>query len=163
VRIAVVNIRRLFNNCEGNANYKAKATGEQAKILAELNRLKKEIEAAQAALKTRKPGTSDYWELREDLMLKQSSFEAKSKFYQQQMGAKDQQWTEQLYKQILECTGEVAKQNEIDIVLAKDEPDLPAAGGTELMLTIRTHKLLYSADDMDITEQVLALLNVRSE
>lgn len=160
LRIAVVNIRELFASCKKNADYQVQATRQRNEIYAELEKLSNEIEVAKAALKTRKVGAGDYWNLRKDLALKQSSLEAKKELYQQQLVQKDQQWTEQLYKQIIDVVAQVAKQKGVDIVLAKDEPDLPAAASSiEFMLAIRTHKLLYAADDLDITKEVLALLD----
>lgn len=162
VRVAVVNLRELFANCKQNAEYETKAVEEEGKAIAELEKLAGEVEAATAALKTRKIGTSDYWDLRQELMLKQSGLEVKKEFYQQQMMQKNQQWTEGLYQQILKCVAEAAKRKGIDIVLAKGERDLPAASGIELMLTIRLRELMYASEDLDITKDVMVLLDANS-
>jgi len=161
-RLAVVNLRELFQNCKKNAEYEAKAAEQEGKALAELEKLAGEVEAVTAALKTRKIGTSDYWALREELMLKQSGLEAKKEFYQQQMTQRSRRWTEELYQQILKCVAEAAKRKGIDIVLAKDQMNLPAASGIELMLTIRLRELLYASEDLDITKDVMALLDAHS-
>ena len=95
-------------------------------------------------------------------MLKQSGLEVKKEFYQQQMMQKNQQWTEGLYQQILKCVAEAAKRKDIDIVLAKGERDLPAASGIELMLTIRLRELMYASEDLDITKDVMVLLDAHS-
>ena len=63
-------------------------------------------------------------------------------------------WTEKMYLEVLNAVGKIAKQKGYDLVLEKDEIELPAASATELMLIIRTHKVLYNNDDMDITSEV---------
>lgn len=159
-RIGVVSLRELFQNCKKNADYRTKVEKEQEEALAELNQLSAEIEASKAALKTRKVGSEDYWQLQRELLLKQSGFNAKKEFFQQRLMQKDRQWTEELFREILKYAGEAAKQKGLDIVLARDELDLPSdASSTELMLAIRTHKLLYAAEELDITKDVLVLMD----
>ena len=41
----------------------------------------------------------------------------------------------------------------------KDEVEFPTSSANELMLNIRTNKLLYSGGCMDITDEVIALLD----
>ena len=53
------------------------------------------------------------------------------------------------------------KQKGYDLVLEKDEIELPAASATELMLIIRTHKVLYYNEDLDITSEVLAAVDAQ--
>jgi len=163
LRIAVVNIRELFTESKKNSDYQAQASQQRNEIYAELEALSSEIDAAKAVLKTRKVGAGDYWDLRKELALKQGALEAKKELYQQQINQKDQQWTEQLYKQIIDAVGKVAEQQSFDIVLAKDEPELPVGASTlEFMLAIRTHKVLYASQQLDITKEVLALIDSNS-
>jgi Skp family chaperone for outer membrane proteins len=162
LRVGVVSLRQLFQESRKNLEYKVQAEAEQQKVLAELNQLSDEVDAAKAALKTRKTDSDDYWRLKQELLGKQSTLEAKKEFYQQHLTHKDQRWTEQLYREILTCTAQVAKQKGFDLVMARDDGELSAdAGTTELMLTIRTHKLLYAAEELDITRDVMAVLDAK--
>ncbi|MCK4913536.1 MAG: OmpH family outer membrane protein [Planctomycetes bacterium] len=160
MKIGVVNVREIFQNCKRNESYRQQATAEQDKIIAELEKLAKEIEAEKAGLKTLKVGSSDYMELMKELMSKQANLQAQQEFYKQQIELKDQQWTEKLYEDILRQTAIVAEQNRLAVVFEKDEIDLPAANANDLMLTIRTHKILYSGGAEDITAEVMEKLNV---
>jgi len=161
LKIGVVRMRTVFQDCKKNIEHQKQLNAEQNRIIAELEKLSKEAEALKADLMTRKPGSSDHSNLMQQVMDKQAQFGARKEFHQQQMAYKDQQWTEQLYKDILEVVKQVAKANGLDIVLAKEEPDFPTTSQTELMLAIRTHKLLYSADGFDITKEVVKLLNAK--
>ena len=50
-KIAVASVRTVFQNCKKNADYKTKMTAEQDKVIAELEKINKEIDALQADLK----------------------------------------------------------------------------------------------------------------
>lgn len=157
--IGVVSVRRIFQDCERNAKYRQEALAEQDRIVAELEKLAKEIEAEKAGLKTLKPASDDHLAQTKEILERQASLQAQREFHKQHIELKDQRWTEQLYKDILEQTSKVAKQKGLDLVFEKDEIDLPAPSANELMLAIRTHKVLYSEGCLDITEAVMAGLD----
>jgi Skp family chaperone for outer membrane proteins len=65
-----------------------------------------------------------------------------------------------IYTDILRIVNEVAQQKGLDLVLEKNEPELlDSTPANELMLTIRTHKVLYSGGCVDITDEVIARLD----
>ena len=41
--------------------------------------------------------------------------------------------------------------------------DLSSVNRTELMFSVRTHKLLYCREELDITKQVLQYINAQKE
>jgi Skp family chaperone for outer membrane proteins len=159
-KIGVVSIRRIFQDCKRNVRYRQEASAEQEQIVAELDKLRKEIEAEEAGLRTLKAGSSDYLELMKGILEKQASLQARQEFHKQQLAMKDQRWTEQLYTDILRETGEVAKEKGLDIVFENDEPELPALSAQDLMMAIRTHKVLYSGGGLDITNEVMSRVDV---
>ncbi len=161
LKIGVVSIRSVFQDCKKSSEHQKKLGDEQNRIITELEKLSKEIEALKAELMTRKPGSSDYSKLMLQMMDKQAQLGARKEFHQQEIMLKDQQWTEQLYKDIIKSVEQVAKTKGLDIVLAKEELDFPSTNQTELMLAIRTNKLLFSADGLDITKEVVKLLNTQ--
>ena len=81
--------------------------------------------------------------------------QAQQKFYEQQLELKDQRWTENLYRDILEATENVAKEKALTMVLENSAIDLPALNSQDLMMTIRTNKVLYSDGSLDISEDVM--------
>jgi len=90
---------------------------------------------------------------------KEGQQQTKKKFYEQQLSVKDQRWTEKLYQDILRITREVAKEKGLDIVLENNEPQFPAPTANELMMLIRTHKVLYSGGCVDISDEVTKKLD----
>lgn len=160
-KVGVVDVEKVFQQCKRNAGYREQAQAEQEKIIAELEKASREIEAEKAGLKALKPESDDYLEMMKQTFQKQASLQAQQEFYKQQMALKDQRWTEQLYVDILSIVEEVAGQKGLDMVLTKEQVQLPAPSINELMMVVRTHKLLYSGGCIDITGEVTAKLDAK--
>ena len=158
-KIGVVNIRKVFRDCKRNDKYRADAMSEQARLDTEQQKLQNEIEAQKVGLKALKPGSNDYLTQVKELLKKQAELEANRQFNNQQRVLKDQQWTENLYKEILQITSELAEQKGLVMVFEKGEVEFPSMSPDDLMLTLSTHKLLYSDGCLDITDEVIARLD----
>ncbi len=159
--IGVVDVRRVFRDCKRNAKYGADALAEQARLDAELEKLSKEIDSQKAGLKALKPGSSDYLAQIKELLQKQAKLEANRQFNNQQRALKDQRWTEGIYVEILKIISALAEQKRLDLVLQKDVAEFPTESPDELMMTLSTHKLLYSGGCLDITDEVMAQLDAQ--
>jgi len=159
VKIATVSVRKVFLSCQANARYRADELAEQSKISAAMDLLRKEIQAQEAGLKALRPGSADHLEQYRELFNKQYALEAQQKFNSQQRMLKDRRWTEELYKEILRITKTLAEEKGLDMVLEKDEPEFPVPSPDELMMTLSTHKVLFSAGCVDITDEVVARLD----
>jgi outer membrane protein len=162
LKIGVVSVRKIFQDCRRNVKYKQEITAERDKLEAELENLSKQIDVGKSSLKMLKPGSADYLSGMKEVLEKQGSLQAKQEFFKRQMDMREQVVIEQLFKDVVKATGEVAKDKGFDMVLEKSEPDLPAANSNELTLTISTHKVLYSAGCEDITDAVMAKVDANS-
>jgi Skp family chaperone for outer membrane proteins len=157
--VGVVDVRKVFRDCKKNAKYGASVMAEEEKWNAEQEKLAKEIESQGNGLRALRPGSGDYLAQYKELLQKKAELETSRQFNTQQRTAKDQRWTEELYIEILKIVAELAEQKELDLVLQKDVADFPTESPDELMLTLSTHKLLYSGGCLDITSEVLARLD----
>lgn len=158
-KAAVVSIRKVFQDSKKGIGYRQEAIAEQDRIIAEMEKLSKEIETDRAGLKTLNPDSSDYMASAKRLFEKQANYQARQEFYKQQMELKDQLWTKALYQDILRISGDVAKEEGLDVVFKEDEVDFSDPDISELGLAIRTQKLLYSGGCIDITDEVKARLD----
>jgi len=154
-KFGVVSIKTIFETSQKNVKYREETTVQQGKIIADLDKLSKEMQADEAGLKTLVIGSSDYIALTKGIFEKQAKLEALQEFYKQQMTMQDKAWTEKIYEDIIRITGEVAAQRGLTMVFAKDEVEFPTSTANELMLAIRTNKLLYSGGCVDITGDVM--------
>jgi Skp family chaperone for outer membrane proteins len=160
-KVGIISLRGVLEKCDKNVAANRKFEAEGKRITGQLERLQKEAEALEAGIKTRKPGSSDYMGKMQELIEKKSKLEAMDKFYQQKFNLEQQQWAEELFQEVIAITGEFAKSQGIDIVLAREEFEFPMENSNELMLTIKTGKVLYYADKLDITADVLAAVNAK--
>jgi Skp family chaperone for outer membrane proteins len=163
LKIAVVSIQKIFQKCKRGASYREEAITEQDRVIAELEKLSKEIEAEKAGLKTLKENSSDYMARAKELFEKQASYQARQEFYKQQMELKDKLWTKEIYQDILRIAGEVAKEKGLDLVFREDEVDFSETNANELGLAMRVQKLLYSGGCLDITDEVTARLDAEKQ
>ena len=158
-KIGVVSILKVFRDCKRSDAHRTEFNAEQSRTIAALKTLTKEIEKQEAGLKALKPESSDYLAQRKKLIDNQVRLEAEQKFYKEQAILKQYKWSKELYQEILRITSELAEQKGLDLVLKKDEIDLLALSVNEISETVRTHKVLYSAGCVDISDEVVARLD----
>ncbi len=161
--IGIISVRKVFQDCKRGAKYSAEASAEQQRLKAELEKMSKEVEAGEAGLKALKPGSGDYMTQIKELLEKRANYRAKQELYGQQMELTDQMWTKELYQDILRTVGEVAKEKGLKLVLREEEIDFSETNITELGLTMRTHKVLYSGGCVDITGEITARLDAEEK
>ncbi len=167
-KIGIVSIKEVFDKCTMKAEVEKTLSDEGDKRFAELKRLEESIESGKVTLHKFREGSQDYLDTLKDLMMKQSQLEAQREFYQQELGLKEMRNKEEIYRRILEVVAKVAEGKDLDIILSRDDNYLsqpesaanpPAQNPTELILTTKTHKLLYFNSSLDITEDVLSAMN----
>jgi Skp family chaperone for outer membrane proteins len=106
-------------------------------------------------------------ELLQALMIKQSQLDAQKGFFQQDLTVKEMQGKEKIYRKILEVIASVAQEKGLDMILSRDDNYLnrpddlgpPAQSPADLVLTTKTHKLLYFNPSLDITADVLGAMS----
>ncbi|MGA2171576.1 MAG: OmpH family outer membrane protein [Sedimentisphaerales bacterium] len=155
LKIGVVSVRKIFQDCRRNVKYRQEMTAERDKMEAELEKLSKEIDLGKTSMKALKPSSSDYAALMKEILDKQGRLQAQQEFFKRQMDMRQRGVMEELYKDIIKATAEVAKSKDFDMVLEKSEPDLPADNSDQLTIEISTNKVLYNAGCEDITDAVL--------
>ena len=158
-RIGIVSVNRILTNSKKHAQWQDKMAVEEQTVRGEIEKLGKELEALQADMATRKVGSNDHMKLMRQALDKEAAHEARKQSYEREMSLKVQFWTESLYRDVLGVISTVAKEKGLDMVIAKEEVEFPSAGIRDLMLSIRTNKVLYHSEHMDITNEVLAILD----
>lgn len=154
--VGVVSIRKIFQDCKRNAKYRDQVIAEQGRIAAELDMLSREIEAQKDGLKVLRESSDDYLVLMKEVLEKQGKLQVQREIYERQRALKEQKLIEQLYKDILRETRQVAERKGLDVVFERSEPDFPSPSANDLTMTISTHKLLYGDGCVDITDEVMA-------
>ncbi|MBN2019601.1 MAG: OmpH family outer membrane protein [Sedimentisphaerales bacterium] len=156
LKIGVCSVRKIFQGCKRNAAYRQQMSAESDRMEAEMKKLSAEIDLDKQGLRSLKTGTADYSQAMKEILEKQGRLQAQQEYFKRVMEMRENQMIENLFKDVIKATAEVAKEKGLDLVLERSEPELPAGGSTELTLTISTHKVLYNAGCDDITDAVLA-------
>ncbi len=155
-KVGVINVDLVFKNSRRHAKWKNQMDADMAKLQAKMDKLRTDGAAIEADMLTREVGSADYMRLMSDYLDKVAEVDAKKKYYEQDMILKGKQWMAELYNKIRSSVETTAKLRRLDIVLVANEVVLPALSATELSSVIRTNKVLYHTDEIDITEEVLA-------
>jgi Skp family chaperone for outer membrane proteins len=158
-KIGTVSIMKVFRDCKRIVSHRTEFLTWQGRIRVELEKLSKEIEAQEAALKALKRDSSDYLIQRKELINKRTSLQAQQDFNKEHAILKEYIWSKKLYQDILRITSELAEQKGLDLVLEKDEIDEISLSVNEISRTMSTHKVLYSGGCVDISDEVLARLD----
>lgn len=156
LKCGVVSIKNVFEKSKRNEKYRQQTQAEFKRLQAELDKMRADIEAGEAGLKTLKPESEEYMQQARELLTKRATAKAQKEFYESQLELTDQRWTEQLYQMVINATEEIAKEKGLDIVFAKEEPDFPLPSSNELMLTVRTNTVVYAGGCVDISADVMA-------
>ena len=157
--IGIVDVRRALRDCKATAKYRERTNAENNKMDAEEEQISREIQALAAGLRALKPGTSDHLAQYREYLQKQADLKTLQEFNPQQKALKHQQWTQELYQEILRITKVLAAEKGLPLVLGSDEPEFPIQRYEELAMTLSTHKVLYSNGCLDITDEVIAELD----
>ena len=158
-KVAVVDVTKVLESSKKHQTWKDKMEKEQEQMKAEFAKMTSDLESLQQNIKLRKVGSDDYINLSSQFVEKKAIMEAKNAFYEEKVTSQMQNWTEDLYKTLMIVVDRVAQQKGIDLVLAKEQLDLPAPSLRDFMLTIKTKKVLYNDNKLDITAEVLAALD----
>ena len=158
-RIGIVSVQQLLAKSKDNARWEEQIMEEQAQVRAQFEQISADIKALDEDMKTRKFGSEDYFKLEREIIEKQTALKAKDAFYQEDFDRRQRRWIENLFQKILSVSADVAQKKGLDMVLAKEEFDFPSRSASDLLLTIKTGKVLYHNPKLDITDEVLTALD----
>jgi Skp family chaperone for outer membrane proteins len=157
--IGVVSIEKALQNCQATAKFKERTDTEKNQMDAEQKKLEGEIGSLRGVLQNLVPNSADWLAQYKDMVKKESELEALKKMNPQVLAMRAHQWTERLYPEILRVTKELAAKKGLHLVLSIEEPQLPTQRYEELVMTLRTHKVLYTGGCVDITNEVIVELD----
>ena len=162
MKIGSVSVRKIFLNSQRSAAYRREVTAERQRTEAKLAELNKEIEIEEAGMKMLDTGSSDYLAKFEKILKKRADLQTEKDFYTKRVSLKEQKTTEDLYKDILDETRAIAKEKGFDLVMEMSEPDFPSTSPTQLEMSIGTHKVLYCAGCIDISDEVMTRVDAKA-
>ena len=161
-KIGVVSWRTVLNTCDSSTEMDKQFSEKRKLAEDEITKLQDEVVSLEIDVKTSKPGSDDYMEKMQQLFQKKAIVEAKQQFHKQEIAIREQKAAEDVFRQVIEASQEVGKEMGLDLVLAKSDNEFPLANPSDLMLTVRTTKVYYNSDAIDITPEVIERMNAKN-
>jgi Skp family chaperone for outer membrane proteins len=157
-RIGVVSVMKILRDCQRQSAHEKEVAAEQDRLSAELSEMNQKLARENDQLKTFKPGTPEHLDLYKAMAEGQGRLRALQEYYQNASTLKDKQWTEQLFKEVVEATAKIAEQKGLALVLERTEPEYPIPA-ERFFLAVGSYKVLYAKGCTDLTAEVQAAID----
>lgn len=129
---------------------------------AQLQEQKAVVDAAEADLDAYAPGTAEYEAAQERFSQRVIEYEALGEFFRRKIAVERARRLRDVYSQIKVSLQTLSVERGYDIVLVDDSkvplPD-ENVGMQEITLQISARRILYSADEVDITDELITRMN----
>ncbi len=160
-RVATVDPARVFNDMQETKDLQTKIDSENQRLNAESNRRAEEIKKLRTQRDQIKPDHPQYNQLDQQILKKSMELESWGKFESIRVELVQKRTMKKLFERVQAAVENVAKQKGIDIVIADQRPQLPGSDKSmaELKAAIYQRNVLYAARNVDISEQVVNLLD----
>ncbi len=158
-KVGVVSVQRALRNCQATIKFREKIMAEKEQMDAEEEKLTQESKALAASLSAYKPGSSDHMKQLKEMLQKQNELKTLQELNPRRRALKEMQWTQTLYQEILRITKELGAAKGLNLILEGDQPRFPFQRYEDLVMTLSTHKVLFSEGCIDLTNEVIAQLD----
>jgi Skp family chaperone for outer membrane proteins len=160
-RVAVIDVIRIFNECQRQKDLEAELKTLQESLDAESRTRKLKIDQTQAELNRLDPSDPAYTRKMEELMEMQIQYKNWFDFMQAKLTREVSVWSWRIYRETSDICATVAKQNGIDLVLYRDEFPPVSADPDETRGRIRSRMVVYNSPEINITQAVLEQLDAQ--
>lgn len=159
-KVATVDVLNVFNGLQEKAQVEAdiRTRGEQLRTEEESRR--KELMDLQNDLKILAPETQAYTQKTNQIKRKVLELKVWSQMESENLTSESSIQLAGLYRKMCDTIGKVAKENNYDMVIYKEqEPTFQNVKPESMNQIIQMRKVLWSADDMEITDQTITRMN----
>jgi len=158
--VAVADLQRVFENLNEKVQMEADIQTRAEQIKQEQDKKQRELQLLKGDLDLLAPDTPAYAQKQLQLESQAIQLQAWMAFQQKKIQRERVAQIENLYQQVLDAVGMVSKQNGYDLVLFKEQQvNFGNANPEQLSAAIQVRKVLYSADELDITDQIITRMN----
>lgn len=159
-KVAVVDVLKVFNGLQEKAQVEADMRSKGEKLQKEEHARQKELQDLQNDLKILAPETQAYSQKTEQIKSKLIELKVWSQVQADSLKSESTLQLANLYRKMVDAIGRVAKENGYDLVLYKEQaPDFEHVKPEAINQMIQLRKLLWSADDLNVTDQVVTRMN----
>jgi outer membrane protein len=164
-RVAVANTARIFSEMQELKDLRAKLQSEQKLLTGVSNEKREKLNALKASRDALKADSPQYQEKNSELLKAAVEYEAWGKINEADVQRNQKLQMRRLFEKIEQAVTEVAKQKGYDLVITDQHPDLPddidQVTLDQLRTMINSRNVLYAGEKVDISNDVLAVLDAR--
>jgi len=158
--VAVVDVQLVFESLKEKVQIEADLKGRLEQLNQDEQDRKRELEELKSDLEILAPDTPAYNEKQAKLEQSAIELQAWRTFQTQKLNRERGLQIERLYRKLLDAIGRISQQNGYDLVLFKEKPvDFRGTKPEALNTLIQVRKVLWSSDELDLTDQIIQLIN----
>ncbi len=158
--VAAVDLQEVFDKAKLREVIRAEQQKRGEQLQAEQKDRQQKLAAMEQDLKVMKVGTPEYAKMQDDMAMKALEYNNWLQFENAKLMRDQGVNLEKLYRYTLESIEKIAQERGIDIVVYKETaPNFQWENPQQLSAQIQIRKVLYAADSVDITNDVIQRLN----
>ena len=158
--IGAVDVQTVFDALQEKIQIEADLKTQIEDLNREEQDRKARLQSLQADLEILAPGTGAFNEKREQLEQEVIELQVWRQVQNQRVARERSIHIERLYRKVLDAIGRLAESDRMDMVLFKEKPvDFSGTKPEALNTLIQMRKVLWVADQLDLTDQVIQMMN----
>ena len=154
-----IDMQHVLDNYQKNAELTAKFTSDLKTAFDQMKTVEEAIQLEREELGTLRPGSTKHGELQRSIAIKEMGFDYDQKLLARRVDAKRADMWRELYSGIQTACEQVAKQRGLDAVLTMSRSLPDGATEQEAQAQITVRPVIYFDKSLDVTADVLAVLN----
>jgi len=158
-KIGIVDISSVFEKYQKRIDLDQELKGQEKGFQDEINKKRKEIIDLDEETQLLDLGSESRGKNENLLERKNVELEGYAKFAERQLLKKYKDFFENVYQEVVQKVEEIGKQNNFDLIIKKEEPNLESGQISDLQFKIGIRTVLYHSESVDITLDVIDNLN----
>ena len=158
-KIGVVDIGGVFEKYQKRIDLDQKLKEREKEFQDEINKKRKELIDLDEETQLLDLGSESRGKNESLLERKTAELEGYAKFAERQLLKKYKGFFENIYQEVVLKVEEIGKQNNFDLIIKKEEPELKSGEISDLQFKIGIRTVLYHSESVNITLDVIDSLN----
>lgn len=159
LKVGVVDLNTVFEKYEKRKAFDAQLKEQEKQYQKTLNDKKKELVSLNEKIQLLDLGSEVRKKDEETFEKKNMELESYAKFAEKSLLKKYKDYFGSLYTEVCKEVETIGRREQYDLIIKKEEPELQGGGISELQFKVGIKTVLYHADSVDMTNQVINSLN----
>jgi len=159
LKVGVVDLNNVFEKYEKRKTFDAQLKEQEKQYQKTITDKKKELVSLNEKIQLLDLGSEVRKKDEETFEKKNMELESYAKFAEKSLLKRYKDYFGSLYTEVCKEVETIGRREQYDLIIKKEEPDLQGGGISELQFKVGIKTVLYHADSVDMTNQVINNLN----